>query len=129
MEPVFLRLDEILEIHIDQIKRYGGSPAIRSLELLQSAFAAPEATFEGHYLHTDLYEMAAAYLFHLVQNHPFVDGNKRTGVVASLVFLELNGIEIDADENALAALVEQVAQGKADKSEISHFLKEHSHRS
>ena len=87
IEPIFLGLDEVIEIHNDQIKRYGGHVGIRDIELLKSAVAMPAAGFGGDYLHTDIYEMAAAYLFHIVRNHPFIDGNKRTGAVASVVFL------------------------------------------
>src|SRR5437867_10279787 len=90
MAPTFLSLDEILEIHKDQIARYGGMAGIRDLGLLQSALAQPQATFGSQFLHADLIEMAAAYLFHIVQNHPFIDGNKRVGAVAALVFLQLN---------------------------------------
>lgn len=86
MTPVFLTLDEALDIHRDQIQRYGGSSGIRDLGLLQSALAQPQAAFAGQFLHADLIEMAAAYLFHITQNHPFVDGNKRTGTAAALVF-------------------------------------------
>ena len=85
MNPVFLELHEILEIHRDQIERYGGDPGVRDLELLKSAVAMPMAGVREKYLHGDLFEMAAAYLYHIVQNHPFVDGNKRTGLVAALV--------------------------------------------
>ena len=86
-EPVFLGLDEVIEIHNDQIKQYGGHPGILDIELLKSAIAMPAATFDGNYLHTDIYDMAAAYLFHIVRDHPFIDGNKRTGAVAAVVFL------------------------------------------
>ena len=96
MAPVFLNLAEVLEIHRDQIERYGGQAGIRDLGLLQSALAMPAAGFGGRYLHEDLLEMAAVYLFHIARNHPFVDGNKRTGAVAALVFLSLNDIEIVA---------------------------------
>jgi len=123
--PVFLNLAEVLEIHRDQLKRYGGNPAIRDLGLLQSALAMPAAGFGGSYLHNSLFEMAAAYLFHIVQNHPFVDGNKRTGAVASLVFLSLNNVEIDVDEEILEKTVRGVAQGKVDKQAIARFFKEH----
>jgi death on curing protein len=88
MEPRFLELDEILEIHRDQIERYGGATGIRDLALLRSAVAMPSAGVAGEYLHRDLIEIAGAYLFHLVMNHPFIDGNKRVGTVAALVFLE-----------------------------------------
>jgi death-on-curing protein len=73
-DPVFLTLGEVIEIHHDQIERYGGDSGIRDLGLLQSAMAMPAAGFGGRYLHADLCEMAAAYLFHITQNYPFVDG-------------------------------------------------------
>lgn len=126
MEPSFLTLDEVLEIHRDQIDRYGGSSGIRDLGLLQSALAQPAATFGGQLLHGDLFEMAAAYLFHLVQNHPFVDGNKRVGTVAAIVFLAMNDHEVDAPEDALESLVLSVATSRADKDTIAEFLRTHS---
>jgi len=124
--PVFLSLAEVVEIHRDQIERYGGHAGIRDLGLLQSALAMPGAGFGGRYLHSDLIEMAAAYLFHIVQNHPFVDGNKRTGTVAGIVFLSLNGIELEADETQLEQLVIDVAKGKAGKSAVADFLRRNS---
>ncbi len=127
-EIEFLGLDEILEIHRDQIERYGGSAGIRDMGLLQSAVAMPAAGFGGDYLHQDIFEMAAAYLFHITQNHPFVDGNKRTGTVAAVVFLAMNGVELDADEDELEALVRSVAMGKADKAADAVFLRNNSHK-
>ncbi len=124
-EPVFLGLDEIIGIHHDQIKRYGGHPGIRDIELLKSAIAMPAAGFSGDYLHADIYEMAAAYLFHIVLNHPFIDGNKRTGAVASVVFLMVNGIELHADEDSLEEMVLSAAEGKIDKVVVAHFFREH----
>jgi death-on-curing protein len=124
--PIFLSLAEVLEIHRDQIERYGGHPGIRDLGLLQSALAMPAAGFGGKYLHSDLIEMSAAYLFHIVQNHPFIDGNKRTGTVAAIVFLSLNGNELEADEAQLEKLVFAVAQGKAGKNTIADFLRKNS---
>ena len=125
-DPVFLTLGEVIEIHRDQIERYGGDPGIRDLGLLQSAMATPVAGFDGRYLHTDLFEMAAAYLFHITQNHPFVDGNKRTGAVASLVFLALNDIEIDADEEEFEKTVIGVAEEKIDKAAVAEFFRNNS---
>lgn len=122
----FLGIDDVLEIHVDQIERYGGSAEVRDVGLLQSAVAMPQATFGGSYLHEDLYVMAAAYLFHIVQNHPFVDGNKRTGAAAADVFLALNGMSLDVPEDGLEALVMRVVAGDADKAEIASFLREHS---
>ena len=126
MTPVFLSLAEAVEIHRDQIERYGGQAGSRDLGLLQSALAMPGAGFGGKYLHSDLIEMAAAYLFHIVQNHPFVGGNKRTGTVAGIVFLSLNGIELEADETQLEQLVIDVAKGKAGKSAVADFLRRNS---
>ena len=123
MNPTFLSIGEVLEIHRDQIERYEGDPGIRDLGLLQSALAMPAAGFGGRYLHGDLYEMAAAYLFHIIQNHPFVDGNKRTGVVAALVFLALNNVVIEADEDDFERLVRAVAEGEAAKATVSEFLR------
>jgi death-on-curing protein len=122
-EPVFLGLDEVIEIHHDQIDRYGGPSGIRDIELLKSAISMPPATFGGEYLHKNLYEMAAAYLFHVVRNHPFLDGNKRTGAVAAVVFLIINGIELQADEESFEKLVRSVAEGKTDKAKIAEFFR------
>src|SRR5512142_2760146 len=98
MEVIFLQLDEILEIHRDQIMRYGGSSGIRDQGLLASALAMPHATFGQNYLHPDIPSMAAAYLFHIIMNHPFVDGNKRVAAVAAFIFLALNGYDLTASE-------------------------------
>jgi death on curing protein len=121
-EAVFLGLDEVIEIHHDQIKRYGGHPGIRDVGILKSAIALPYATFDGNYLHTNIYEMTAAYLFHIVRKHPFIDGNKRTGAVASIVFLMMNGIDFHADENEFEKIVLLTAEGKTDKATIARFF-------
>jgi death on curing protein len=125
LDPEFLSLAEVLEIHRDQINRYGGSAGIRDMGLLQSALAMPTASFSGDFLHVDLFEMASAYLFHIVRNHPFVDGNKRTGAVAALVFVSLNDLEVDADEDSFEKMVLDVAAGKADKSAVVEFFRRH----
>ena len=124
--PVFLTLGEVIEIHRDQIERYGGNQGLRDLGLLQSAMAMPAARFGGHYLHTDLFEIAAAYLFHITQNHPFIDGNKRTGAVASLVFLSLNDVEIESNEEEFERIVLGVAQGKIEKASVAEFFRKNS---
>lgn len=125
MDPEFLGLDDVLAIHRDQIGRYGGAPELRDPGLLASAVEAPRAGFEGRFLHADLFEMAAAYLFHIVQNHPFIDGNKRTGAAAALVFLDINGVELDIGDDPLVEMVLSVAQGRADKAEVARFLRAH----
>jgi death-on-curing protein len=123
VDPTFLSLAEVLEIHKDQVARYGGAPGIRDMELLKSAIGMPSATYGGQFLHTDIYEIAAAYLFHLVKNHPFVDGNKRVGAVAALVFLALNGFDFDASEDDFAEMVLSVARSERDKTDVAVFIR------
>jgi death-on-curing protein len=95
----------IIESHQNQIDTYGGSHGIRDIGLLESAIAQPEASFGGQYLHADIFQMAAAYIYHLVMNHPFVDGNKRVGLEAALIFLEINNENLNAsDEEHTAEL-------------------------
>jgi len=115
--PKFLSLNEVLSIHQDQITRYGGTPGIRDIDLLKSALGIPPATYGGEFLHTDIFEMAASYLFHIVKNHPFVDGNKRTGAVAALVFLDLNGFDFLATEDDFTEMVLAIAGGEMSKAQ------------
>ena len=122
MAIYFLSLEEIFEIHTDQIKRYGGKMGIRDQNLLLSAIAQPPAQFNGEYLHQSLHDKAAAYLFHICQNHPFIDGNKRVALVSLLVFLDLNGESIDYIEEDLENLTLKVAGGKMRKEGITKFL-------
>ena len=123
---VFLSLDEMLALHADQIRRYGGRAGVRDVDLLKSSLAMPQAGHSGDYLHSNLFEMAAAYLFHVVRNHPFVDGNKRAGLIAALAFLGLNGLRVEADSEGLYELVMRVAEGEVGKAEIAVFLRENS---
>ncbi len=122
MDPLFLSLDEVLALHEDQIRRYGGAPGVRDLRLLESALGGATATFDGAFLHGTLAEMAAALLYGICRNHPFVDGNKRTAVAAALVFLDLNGMAIDAGEDEFYDLVLGVAEGRVSKSAVAVFL-------
>jgi death-on-curing protein len=123
MAPVFLSLLEVLEIHQDQIARYGGALGIRDINLLKSALGMPSATYAGQYLHTDICEMAAACLFHIVKNHPFIDGNKRVGAVVALVFLLLNGCDFKAPQDDFADMVLAVASGKMSKAEAILYFR------
>jgi death-on-curing protein len=122
---VFLTLDDILESHLNQIDTYGGSHGIRDIGLLESAIAQPEASFGGQYLHADIFEMAAAYLYHLVMNHPFVDGNKRVGLEAALIFLEINNENFNASDQELVDLVLKTTAGQVGKREIAEFFRSH----
>lgn len=126
MNPRFLTLDQVLALHDDQVALYGGSSGIRDLGLLQSAIGTVSATFGGVFLHETIFEMAAAYLFHVSRNHPFLDGNKRTGLAAALTFLDMNDVEIAADDNELFDLALGVAESRVSKAEVAVFFQQHS---
>ncbi|MBL8964925.1 MAG: type II toxin-antitoxin system death-on-curing family toxin [Phycisphaeraceae bacterium] len=123
MDIDFLRVDEVLAIHQDQIERYGGAEGLRDPGLLISAVETARAMFEGAYLHRDLFEMAAAYLYHIARNHPFLDGNKRTAAASALVFLDFNGVEVNMPDEDLVDLVLAVAGGTADKATVAGSLR------
>lgn len=124
MTPIFLSLEDVLEIHENLLELYGGRGGILSLPLLESALAQPQATFGGEFLLPDLLEMAAAYLFHIVQNHPFQDGNKRVGAVAAIVFLLMNGADVGLSNEQLESLVLATACGKLTREQIASKLRE-----
>jgi death-on-curing protein len=119
----FLSLEEVLFIHQDQIANYGGSPEIRDEGLLESAITQPMTTFGGQELHPSVFDKAAAYLFHICSNHPFVDGNKRTALASALVFLELNNITIEDPEDSLYDIVIRIATGNSSKEMLSIALR------
>jgi len=121
----FLNKSIVLSFHSDQLKLYGGKEGVRDHQLLESALAQPQASFDGDYVHKDLFHMAAAYGFHLCQNHPFYDGNKRTALIAMYTFLYVNGYQITADKKSLFAIVMDLANGKVSKDELTNYLKEH----
>ena len=123
MEVVFLDLLDVLEIHETLVNAHGGSQGIRDLGALLSAIAQPQSGFEGQFFHEDVYEMAAAYLFHIVKNHPFLDGNKRTSLASALIFLDINNIEIDAPEQSLYEITMAAAEGKAAKAAVANYFR------
>jgi death on curing protein len=125
MEPRFLSYDEVVTINTDQVRRYGGSAGVRDEGLLLSALAMPQTGFGDQYAHVDLFEMAAAYLFHIVKNHPFVDGNKRVGAVSARIFLALNGFRLDMPETTIYDLVIATAEGRASKPDIAEAFRSH----
>lgn len=104
-EPLFLTLAEAVDIHIE------------------SALAQPQASFAGEWLHKDLFEMAAAYAFHICENHPFIDGNKRAALASALVFLELNGVSIEDPKRKLLHAMLKMASGKLDKGQFAQVLR------
>ena len=113
------------EIHEDVIKKYGGSLGISDQALLLSALAQPQSSFLGQYLHKDVFEMGAAYLFHICKNHPFIDGNKRTATTVTLMFFLLNEVEIDADNDHLVEMVLNVTNGELNKKEIAAWFRKY----
>jgi death-on-curing protein len=120
----FLTVEEVLAIHEDQIRRYGGAAGLRDRGLLESALVAAE--FSAYYEGPDLFRLAATYLVHLIRNHPFVDGNKRTAVVAARVFLRLNGVHLGAGEEhkrALERLAVRVAQRQAGEEQVADLFR------
>ena len=123
MQPEFLTADDIVRMHAHLIDVYGGSRELRDHGLLVSAVETPRACFAGEFLHRDIYEMAAAYAFHLIGNHAFVDGNKRVGVMAALVFLSINGQFLTATADEMYDLGMRTAKGQLDKVEIAEFFR------
>jgi death-on-curing protein len=123
-EPEFLTLDEILEIHDDQIQHYGGDVGIRDRGLLESAVAMPQQSFGGQYLHRDIFEMAAAYAFHVAESQAFVDGNKRTGLAAAYMFLSLNGFHLIEQDDRLYEAMIAVGTRRLDKAGLAQVLRE-----
>jgi len=118
-----LTAEIVLEIHAEAIARFGGSEGIRDMALLESAVAAPQASFGGRSPFADLAEVAAAYLFYLCKNHPFLDGNKRAALGACIVFLRLNGIEPKADGPEWEALTLSIAASEVDRIEATARLR------
>lgn len=109
-------------IHDDQIASFGGTPGLRDQGLLASALAQPQAMFAQQLLHPSIPEQAAAYLFHLAMNHPFVDGNKRTAFAVMDTFLRVNGYRLTLSDNAAYELVLRVVKGEIDKAGINEEL-------
>ena len=122
-DVLFLTLAEVMDIHTDQVERYGGSTGIRDTDLLSSAVAMPYASFGDKFLHAGIFEMAAVYVYHIAQNHPFIDGNKRAALASALVFLEMNGITISDKEDKLYEAMISIATGKMNKVEFAEILR------
>jgi death-on-curing protein len=121
----YLTLNEVLELHSQIISQSGGTPGILNLNALESALAQPRMTFGGGDLYSTIAEKAAALAFSLITNHPFVDGNKRTGHAAMEVFLVLNSLEIRAPVDEQEQIVLQVASGKLKRDTLAAWLKTH----
>jgi death on curing protein len=121
----YLGLGEVVALHRRIVQATGGAPGIRDLGALDSAIAQPRATFGGVDLYPTLVEKAAALCFSLVQNHPFVDGNKRIGHAALETFLVLNDSEIDATIDDQERLMLDLAAGRLDRTQLTDWLRQH----
>lgn len=121
-EPEFLDVDDVLALHEALLEEHGGQPGIRDRGLLESAIAMPAATFDGVFLHDGVFSMAAAYAFHIAENQPFVDGNKRAAIGAALVFLDINGVNVPEATEALHAAMIDLAARRLDKAGLAALL-------
>jgi death-on-curing protein len=122
-EPEWLELDIVLDFHAEQLALFGGADGIRDLGLLESALARPVNKFA--YGETSLAALAAAYGFGIAQNHPFIDGNKRTALASLIVFLGLNGIELDAPQDQTTAIVLSLAAGEITEDVFTRWIADH----
>ncbi len=122
-EPIHLTVERVREIHQQAIDRFGGSNGLRDYSLLESAVSAPQATFGGESLYEDMVEIAAAYLFYLCRNHPFIDGNKRVALGACIVFLKINGFKLKTDGPEWESLTIDVAASRLDRYQTTKRLR------
>jgi len=122
----FLTLSEVLLILEDQIRNYGGVYGVLDINLLGSAIYMPESSFDGKYFHKTIPAMAAAYTYHICQNHPFIDGNKRVALASSLVFLDINGYEFKCKNEMLYNKIMDLAKGEIKKEELIKFYEKYS---
>jgi death-on-curing protein len=121
----YLTVEQVLFLHARLIEETGGSHGIRDIGLLESAVARPQATFGGEELYPDVFSKAAALMHSLIRNHPFIDGNKRTGITAAALLLRANGFRLEASNAELEALALRVARGEPDAAEAAVWLREH----
>ena len=122
-ECFHLTVEIVLEIHAEAIAQFGGEEGLRDMALLESAVAAPQATFGGKSPFDDLAEVAAAYLFYICRNHPFLDGNKRAALGACIVFARLNGLETRPDGPEWEELTLAIAASEVDRAEATIRLR------
>lgn len=125
MDIAFLTLEDVLALHDELILRYGGSPGLRDAGLLEAALAMPQAGFGGQYFHEFPHEMAAAYLFHIVRNHPFIDGNKRVAFTCAILFFKINRVPYSITEEEAVELTLSSAGGQLDKGAVTKFFRRH----
>lgn len=120
----FLDFDRIVQLNRLAVKTFGGSDVVRDRGLIESAIYQPQASFGEQYLHESIYQMAAAYYYHISESQGFSDGNKRTGFLALFAFLKLNGCDLTIPDDYLWPILLDVASGKKSKGELADFLTE-----
>ncbi len=119
----FLSEEHVIRIHDAVLLAYGGASGVRDMHMLLSALGQPRMSMSGQFLHRTVFDQAAAYLYHLSRNHPFVDGNKRTAAQTALLFLEINHYDFVGDDTEFVELVVEVAQGNLEKAEIASYFR------
>jgi death-on-curing protein len=122
-QPIWVARQTVDGLHTDLLAEHGGAGGLRDVGLLESALARPRQIFA--YSNCDLVQLAAAYVTGIVRNHPFVDGNKRTGFMTGYVFLERNGLHFTASEAEAAQAVLELAAGTVDETGFALFLRDH----
>src|SRR5581483_5588201 len=123
---IYLTSAQVLAIHDQAIKRFGGSLGLRDLGLIQSAVARPQASYDGNDLYQDLFDKAAALLQSLLKNHAFIDGNKRTALTSAAIFLNLNGFKLQNNHQDEVDFAVKVDNQNLTLEQIAQWLKEHS---
>ena len=121
---VYLSRDQILRIHAFQIERFGGLAGLRDNGGLEAAVARPQMTFGGEYLYPDVAAKVAALMQSLVMNHPFIDGNKRVGAHAALLFVHANGMELQTSPDDLTTMTLDLARGELNREELTIWLQQ-----
>jgi death-on-curing protein len=125
---VYVSLEQVLELHALLMRRFGGSSGLRDRGALEAAVARPQMTFGGEDLYPDVEAKAAAFFHSLVMNHPFVDGNKRTGAAVAELFLGLNGVDLTAEDEELIDITLAVARGEVSAEALAIWLRQRSRR-
>lgn len=123
VEPLFLTVEDVVELHAQQLDRFGGSAGVRDAGALASAVATPASSYDGQFLHDDLFHMAAAYAFHIAENQPFIDGNKRAALNAAIVFLGLNDWTVSDPDMKLYNAMIAVSSRTLDKRGLGELLR------
>ncbi len=122
-EPEWLDIDIVLDFHAEQLALFGGADGMRDRGLLESALARP--LNKSSYGETSMAALAAAYGFGIARNHPFIDGNKRTALASMIVFLGLNGLDLDAPQEAATAVILSLAAGEITEDVLSQWIADH----